>query len=249
MKMIRWVPGIVPALTSFGIPATAPKIALGGILGAEITRPSAGLANHPAATVILGVTDHPMADVALGVTQHLAAAVIAGVTTHLAAAVAAAMGAHPAADIVGAIAAHAVHHHPLLVSAGGAGAPAEAFGASAPGAANIQSATGQLIPGNAVGGGVQNNLAAQQHLVGANPVDHHTAGALAHVAGADVAHVAGAVVAHVAGVAVPHVGANPVVAATAVRVDADHITLSVPTQVADLVTLTYIEVGERVPVS
>ena len=247
MRMIRWVPPATGAGAAITIPAAAPGIDTP--LGAEIIRPSAGLIAHPAATVIQGVTNHGMAAVALGVTQHLAAAVIAGVTTHLAAAVAAAVGAHPGADIVGAIASHAVHMHPLLVSAGGAGAPAEAFGASAPGAANIQSATGQLIPGAAVGGGVQNNAAVQAHLVGAAAVNHAGAGALAHVAGAAVVHVAGAAVAHVAGAAVPHVGASPVVAALITAFTTRTIRLNANTLLGDLLTLAYLEVGERIAVS
>ena len=191
-----------------------------------------------------------MADLALGVTQHLAAAVIAGVTTHLAAAVAAAMGAHLDDEVVDAILDHPVHHHPLLIDVDGGGAPIEAFGASAAGAANIQSATGQLVDGAGADGGVGNILAAQAHADGANPVTHDTSTApLAHVAGAAVAHVAGAAVVHGNGIAVPHTGASPVVAAVATKVDADTFTLDVNLEAGDLMTFLYHEVGDLIAVS
>jgi len=191
-----------------------------------------------------------MADVALGVTEHLAALVIAGVTTHLTADVVTAMGSHLDDEIVDAILNHPVHNHDLLMDVDGGGAPIEAFGASAAAAANIQSATGQLIGGASADGGVQNNAAAQAHAVGTNPVTHLTGAlALAHVAGAAAGHVAGAAVTHGNGVPVAHVGASPVVAAVATKVDADTITLDVNLNVGDLLSLYYTEVGDRIEVS
>jgi len=190
-----------------------------------------------------------MAVVALGVTQHTAAVVIAALTTHTAADIAAAIVVHTDDEVVDAIADHAVHSHDLLVFAGAGGAPAEAFGASAPTAANIQSATGQTVNGADADGGVQNNGAAQAHADGANPLVH-TSAALVHVVSAvDVAHVAGAAAVHADGIPVPHVGGDPVVGATAIMVDADNISLNVDTLVGDLLTLVYQEVGDRVAVS
>lgn len=247
MKMIRWVPGAIVSPNNITLPVTAPRLCT--VIGAEITRPAVGLADHPAATVITGVADHAMADVALGVTQHLAAAVIATLTTHLAADVAAAMVVHTDDEVVDAILDHPVHNHPLLMDVDGGGAPIEAFGASAAGAANIQSATGQLVNGNDADGGVQNSLAAQAHADGANPLVH-TCLPLVHVVSAvDLAHVAGAALVHGDGVAVEHVGANPVVGATATKADADTISLNVNTLVGDLLTLIYTEVGDRISVS
>jgi len=247
MKSIRWVTGAIATPNNVALPVTAPR--LGTVIGAQITRPAAGLANHPAATVILGIDDHAMADVALGVTQHLAAAVIAALTTHLAADVAAAMVVHTDDEVVDAILDHPVHNHDLLVFAGAGGAPAEAFGASAASAANIQSVTGQTVNGADADGGVQNNAAAQAHANGANPLVH-TCLALVHVVSAvDVAHVAGAAVVHADGIDVPHVGGDPVVAAVATRVDADNVSLDVNLLVGDLLSLVYQEVGDRVAVS
>ena len=60
-----------------------------------------------------------------------------------------------------------------------------------------------------------------------------------------------AVQAHAAGAAaVPHAGgADPVVAATPTRLTTRTISLNVNTLLGDLLTLAYLEVGERVPVS
>ena len=244
MKMIRWVPGAIVTPNPITIPAAAPRI--GAVVSSDITRPASGLADHPAATVILGVTDHPGAGIALGVIDHPAANVIAGVTTHLAAAVAASMALHTDDQVVAAIANHAGHAHPLLVQGV---AVAEAFGASGVGTADIESVSGQTIAGAGGTGGVQNNLAAQAHAAGATAVANSGAGLLAHVAGAALVHVDGAALAHVAGAVVPHVGASPVVAATPTRLSATTISLDVNTLVGDFVTLIYREVGESVGIS
>lgn len=71
---------------------------------------------------------------------------------------------HAAADIQGAAPADN-HAHDLLVLAGGGGAPAEAFGASGAGALDLESVTGQVIPGGVPGsGGVQDD--AHAYLAG-----------------------------------------------------------------------------------
>lgn len=246
MQTIRWAnSALILAGADVTLPTTAPRLAT--VLGAEITRPAQGLANHLAAAVIAGVADHGMAAVALGVTQHLAAAVIAGVTTHLAADVATAMGLHLDDEVVDAILNHPVHAHDLLVAAA---LSVEDFGASGAGANDVESVIGQTVPGNQVAGGVQNNAAAQAHAAGANPLDHAAhAAALAHVAGAVVAHVAGADVVHTNGVAVEHLGASPIQAVTATFKDRDTVTLNQNLLVGDLLTLVYLEVGDRIPVS
>lgn len=245
MQIIRWAnPALIVSGANVTLPTTAPR--LGTVIGAEITRLSQGLANHPAASVIAGVAAHAMADVALGVTQHLPAAVIAALTTHLAAAVQAAIVEHTDGEVVGAILNHPVHAHDLLIAAG---ASLEDFGASGAGSNDIQAFTAQTVPGNNVAGGIQNNAVAQAHADGAAPLVH-TATPLAHVAsGNPVAHVAGAALVHQDGVPVAHVGASPIQAATATRVDADHITLNVNLNAGDLLTLVYTEVGDRIAVS
>jgi len=127
---------------------------------------------------------------------------------------------HAQVAIVAALADHGGHAHDLLVLAGGGGAPAEAFGASGAGVADLESVTGQTIAGaNPATGGITG------------------VGAMAHAAG-------GAAVAHGAGV-----GASPVVAAVPTRLTTRTISLDVNTVLGDLLTLSYREVGERVLVS
>lgn len=248
MQIIRWAnPALIIAGNDVTLPVTAPRLAT--VLGAEITRPSQGLADHLAAAVILGIADHGMGPVALGVTEHLAAAVINAITTHTAAEMATAMGSHQDTEVVDAILNHPVHAHDLLIQAV---VSAEDFGASGVGSNDIQSAGNQTIPGNAGTGGVQNIGAAQAHADGANPLNHvDNTAALAHVeSGNPVPHVDGIDVPHLDGVAVAHLGDNPVVAvATVTFVDADTVNLNVNLNAGDLLTLRYLEVGDAIPVS
>ena len=70
------------------------------------------------------------------------------------------------------------------------------------------------------------------------------AAAVAFAAGALTDTGAGGVIAHGA-----NVGADPVVAAVATKITNRTLSLDVNTVLGDLLTLDYIEVGERVPVS
>ena len=249
MQIIRWAAAAqIIAGNDVALPANAPR--LSAVIGAEITRPSQGLAAHLAAAVIAGVADHAAALVAGGVVDHAAALVIDGVTTHLTADVVTAMGAYLDDEVVDAILNHPVHAHDLLIAAGVSG---EDVGASVGGgvANDIQCATLHTISGGVGTGGVQDLAAAQEHEDGANPLDHADhAAALAHVANAALAHVAGAVVGHLNGAAVAHLGADPIVAVPTVTfVDRDTVNLDVNFEVGDLLTLIYQEVGDRIPVS
>lgn len=149
-------------------------------------------------------------------------------TDHLAAAVAAALADHPQADIAGALANHPVHAHDLI-SQGTAAPPAGGaygLGAGLNALEDGAVAAAHTVPG-AGATGVQNNAAAQAHGNGAAPVGHAAgAGVLAH------------------GAAV-----NPVVAAVPTRLSTRTISLDVNSQLGDILTLAYLEVGERVLVS
>lgn len=98
---------------------------------------------------------------------------------------------------------------------------------------------------------------AQADILGAI-ADHPVTGgggaaSVAYAAGALTDTGAGGAIAHAAGAAaVAHGasgGASPVVAAVATRLTSRTISLDVNTTWGDLLTLEYIEVGERVPVS
>ena len=243
MKTILFVPGPIVSPNALTLPVTAPGI--DAVVSAQIIRPAAGLEDHPAAGVILGVTDHAMAGVATGLGDHPAADVILGVIDHAAADFATAYGVHTDDIVVDAILNHPVHAHTLVVQAV---AVVEAFGASGVGTADIESLTGQTIAG-AGATGIQDSAAVQAHADGANPVTHGGALALAHAAGALLAHVAGAALAHVAGADLAHTSITPVVAAVPTRISTRTFSLSVDTLTGDLVSLVYLEVGERMAVS
>ncbi len=241
MRTIRFVPGAITTASDITIPAGEPDI--GAVVSAVITRLGVGVADHPTATVMLGVGDHATADVIAGVIDHPAAGIIAGVIDHPAADVLAGVIDHPAADIDASLADHAVHAHDLLVAVGAA---VEAYGASGGGVADLESLTGQTVAGAGVGGGVQNNAAAQAHGAGAADVAHVAGAAVSHAAGAAAVHAAGVAVTHGVGVDVAHVGADPEVAAVPTKSTTRIITLDVNTILGDLLTLDYLEVGEPV---
>ena len=159
--------------------------------------------------------------------DHDPADVLAAIDAHAAAAIAAAIDDHPQADVVAALLDHPVHPHDLAVGAAAVAVPA---GASA-GGNDIVDGAGQVIPGGGVTG-VQDNAAAQAHAPGAAAVPHvATAVPAAHAATV---------------VAVAHAGGNPVVAAVPTKLTTRTISLNVNTLVGDLLTLSYIEVGERI---
>jgi len=130
-----------------------------------------------------------------------------------------AIAVHAQALIVGALADHGVHQHDITTVAVAGGGGAVTDPA-APGP--LESAGG----GQVNTGAVDNNAAAQAHAAGAATV--------AHLVGANP---------------VAHAGGNPIVAAVPTRITTRTFSLDVNTLVGDLVTLNYLEVGERVLVS
>ncbi len=246
MQTIEFVPGAIVSGNPLTIPTPAPDIY--AVVTASITRlPTAlGVQDHPAVDVVAGFGDHPALDVVAGFGDHPAADIVAGFADHGAAAVIAGVIDHPQADIAAALGDHAVHAHDLLVTIAAVG---EAYGASVAGATDLESATGQTVPGASASGGVQDIAAAQAHAP-AVAVAHSVGVALVHVVGLAVAHVAGVDVAHVAGVDVAHgAAADPVVAAVPTIATTRTLTLDVNTLLGDLVTLHYLEVGEFVRAS
>lgn len=146
-------------------------------------------------------------------------------TDHLPAAIVAALADHAQAAIVAALANHAVHAHALISQGTGIAPAGGAFGLGA--GLNALEDGAAAAPHTAPGGGatgVQNNAAAQAHGNGVAAVVHG-AGAAPLVHGA---------------------AANPVVAAVPTLVTARTISLDVNTLVGDMLTLAYLEVGERV---
>jgi len=137
-----------------------------------------------------------------------------------------AIAVHAQALIAGALLDHPVHNHDL-VSQGLGGGVTNALGLDA-GLTAIEDAGGvatHTVPGGGATG-VQDNAAAQAHAAGAAPVGH--------LVGANP---------------LAHVGDDPIVAAVPTRISTRTFSLDVNTLVGDLVTLNYLEVGERVLVS
>jgi hypothetical protein len=248
MRTIQFVPGNIVAGNNITIPTPAPDIDT--VVSAEITRlPTAlGVADHTGANVALCFGNHTPAQVIACFQNHTQAQVVDAFADHGAAAVALGVTAHTQAQIVAAIANHPDHAHDLLVAIA---AVAEAYGASGAGALDLESFTGQNIPGAVATGGVQNNAAAQghvaaldvAHVAGAN-VDHAEGIPVPHVGVADLAHVVGAALAHGA-------AADPVVPVAALTKFSTRIIrlTAVTTLLGDLLTLNYLEVGERILVS
>jgi len=144
---------------------------------------------------------------------------------------------HAGADV----AAHADHAHDLI-SQGVAGAVGVAIGWDAvPAIAQLEDAGAAALHTLAGGGatGVQNQT-IPPHVV-TQPNNHLAADIVASVDDHPAADIAAGLAAHV--------GANPVVAATPTRITARTFSLNVNTLVGDILTLAYLEVGERVLVS
>jgi len=130
-----------------------------------------------------------------------------------------AIAVHAQALIVGALADHAVHNHDMTMVV-----PA---GAGAVVTAPVIAGPIEQVGGPVTHpGAVDNNAAAQAHAAGAATV--------AHLVGANP---------------LAHVGGNPIVAANPTRLTNRTFSLHVDTLVGDLITLNYLEVGERVLVS
>ena len=130
-----------------------------------------------------------------------------------------AIAVHAQALIVGALLDHPVHQHDITLVA-----PAGGGGAvTAPVIAGpIEQVGGPVTNPNAVDA----NAAAQAHAAGA--------AAVTHLVGANP---------------LAHAGGNPIVAAVPTRISTRTFSLDVNTLAGDLVTLAYLEVGERVLVS
>lgn len=247
MRIIQFVPGNIVSPNPITIPTGVPNI--DAVVAAEITRlPTAlGVAAHAAANVAACFGNHTQAQVIACFQNHTQAEVVAAFADHPLAAVAAGVGNHTQAQVVAAILDHPVHAHDLLVAIA---VVAEAFGASGVGVTDLESVLGQTIPGAVATGGVQNNAAVQAHQAGGAAVAHVAGVNVDHVAGANVAHVGVAVLAHVAGAALAHgAAANPIVAAVPTAISTRTFSLDVNTLVGDLLSLSYIELGERVLVS
>ena len=139
------------------------------------------------------------------------------------------------------VAAHAAHAHDLI-SQGVAGAVGVAIGwdAVAP-IAQLEDAGAAALHTLAGGGatGVQ-DFAIPAHVV-TQPDDHAAADIVAAVDDHATADVALALA--------DHLGADPIVAAVPTRITTRTFSLDVNTLVGDLLTINYLEVGERVLVS
>lgn len=242
MESIQFVTGAIATPNPITLPTWAARLET--VVSAEILRPASALANHTQAQIIAGVTDHLDTAIIAGVANHPAADVIAGVANHAAADSATTLGNHSTATIIACITTHPVHTHDIVV---GAAAVANAYGATAAGAADFENGAGG---GSNIAGagatGIQNNAAAQAHIATAVNLAHLGGADLVHGAGVAVVHGAGVAVAHVAGAVVEHTGANPVVAATATKITTSTFSLNVNLLVGDILTLNYIAVGERI---
>ncbi|KKN08233.1 hypothetical protein LCGC14_1058820 [marine sediment metagenome] len=245
MQTISLIPGATTAGDSITVPTGLPDIE--SVFSAEITRLPVALADHPAADITAGLGDHTAALIHGAIADHPAVDVLDAVADHSAALMQASLGNHTQADVADAVLDHAVHAHALEIELGGGGAPAEAFGASGGGVADLVSVSGQTIAGGAAAFGVQ-DYTTPAHAAGANPLVHAGIADVAHAAGANpVTHaVGGAPIAHIAGANVTHTGASPVVAATPTRETTRTISLDVNTLLGDALTLFYREVGEGV---
>lgn len=140
-----------------------------------------------------------------------------------------------------AVADHADHAHDLI-SQGTTAPPTVPLGWDAIPPGQLEDAGAAALHTFAGGGatGVQDQ-AIPAHVV-TQPDDHPAAdiaAALIH----NAADIAAALIDHA------NSGVTPVVAAVPTRVSTRIITLDVATQLGDLLTLAYLEVGERVPVS
>jgi len=153
----------------------------------------------------------------------------------------------PHADGVGvahanlAVADHADHAHDLI-SQGTGLAPTVPIGWDGIPTAQLED-EGAAAPHTFAGGGVTGvqDQTIPAHVV-TQPDDHppaDIAAALIH----NAADIAAALIDHA------NSGVTPVVAAVPTRVSTRIVTLDVATQLGDLLTLAYLEVGERVPVS
>lgn len=144
---------------------------------------------------------------------------------------------HAGADVAD----HADHAHDLISQGvGGAVGVAIGWDAVAP-ITQLEDAGAAALHTLAGGGatGVQDQ-AIPAHVV-TQPNNHLAADIVASVDDHPAADIA-------AGLA-DHVGADPVVAATPTRLTARTISLNVNTLVGDILTLAYLEVGERIAVS
>ena len=139
---------------------------------------------------------------------------------------------HAGADV----AAHADHAHDLVFEANPA---ANAVTMAADSLRNA-SAGALTVTGGGADGGVQNQT-IPAHVV-TQPNNHLPADIVAAVGNHPAADIAGGLA--------NHVGANPVVAVpTVTRLTTRTFTLDVATLVGDILTLAYLEVGERIAVS
>jgi len=141
-------------------------------------------------------------------------------TDHTQAEVVDAIAVHSQANIVAALADHPVHQHDItMVGPVGGGGAVTAPVIPGP----IEEAGGGAV----MAGAVDNLGAAQAHGDGATPPPHEAgANPLAHGAAAD-----------------------PIVAANPTKISNRTFSLHVDTELGDLLTLAYLEVGERVLVS
>lgn len=131
--------------------------------------------------------------------------------------------------------------HDLTPDVAKSGAISNALGEDGAGA--METARGAVVPGMATCIDAHANADLDAHVVSAQPNDHALAdivGALAVHTGADVA---AALINHLT------TGVTIVVAANPTRMTTRIIQLNVATELGDLLTLRYVEVGERMLVS
>lgn len=243
MEIVTLIPGATTAGDDITLPDGAPDI--DAVVAASIERLPTALADHGPAAIVAALNVHTGADVRDALANHDAADILGAIADHSAALLAACFQNHTQADVVDAIADHAVHSHEIDV--GGAGAPADVYGAAGAGTAHIVAAAVNLVPAGGVTGIQMYTTPA--HDVGINPVAHTGIQDLAHAEGANpVAHGDGInPMAHTAtAVDVGHDVADPAVAADPTRVNTRDFELDVDTLLGDAITLFYLGVGERV---
>ena len=138
-----------------------------------------------------------------------------------------------------ALADHAAHMHDII-SMGAAGAPPIPLGWDAVGPPTQLEDFGAVATHTLPGGGATGiqDGALSAHAV-TQPADHTPAEIIAGLADHPGADVAAALINHAA------LGATPVVAANPTRDNARQFHLNVNTLIGDLLTLSYLEVGER----
>ncbi|MBA7646384.1 hypothetical protein ES703_54146 [subsurface metagenome] len=153
-------------------------------------------------------------------------------------------GVNPVAHANTAIADHTLtqpDQHSLTPDVAKGGAISNALAEDGAGA--LETARGAVVPGLATCIDAHANAALDAHVVSAQPNDHTQAAIVAALADHPVGDIADALIDHAT------TGGTIIVAATPTRMTTRIIQLNVATELGDLLSLRYLEVGERILVS